>query len=45
MVYMPQAEGPRRLVTAFPGMLGALRAIGCDDRAAWDVLHRIPCHA
>lgn len=41
ILYLPQVEGPGRLVTAFARMLGALRAIGCHDQAAWDVLHRI----
>jgi hypothetical protein len=41
LLYLPQAEGPGRLVTAYARMLGALRAIGCDDPAAWDVLYRI----
>ena len=42
--YLPQVEGPGRLVKAYARLLGGLEAIGCDDRTSWDVLTRIAVH-
>jgi Domain of unknown function (DUF3854) len=41
LLYLPQIEGPGRLVTAYARLLGALAAIGCDDATAWGVLGRV----
>jgi hypothetical protein len=41
MLYHPAPEGPGRLITAFARMLGGMRAIGCDDITAWQVLRQI----
>lgn len=41
ITYLPQVEGPGRLVTAFARLLGGLEAIGCDLDTVWSVLHRI----
>lgn len=41
VLYLPQVEGPGRLVTAYARMFGALSAIGCDPETTWDVLGRI----
>jgi hypothetical protein len=41
VLYLPQVEGPGRLVTAYARMLGGLEAIGCDEATAWSVLGRI----
>ena len=39
--YLPQAEGPGRLVKAYARLLGGLEAIGCTTGTAWGVLARI----
>lgn len=39
--YLPQVEGPGRLVKAYARLLGGLEAIGCDDESAWRTLTRI----
>jgi hypothetical protein len=39
--YLPQVEGPGRLVKAYARMLGALRSIGCTDAETWATLVRI----
>jgi hypothetical protein len=41
VAYLPQVEGPGRLVKAFARLLGGLEAIGCDEWAAWDTLTRV----
>ena len=41
VLYLPQVEGPGRLVTAYARMLAALEAIGCDPATCWDTLARI----
>jgi hypothetical protein len=41
VVYLPQVEGPGRLVLAYARLLGGLGAIGCDGPAAWKVLGRV----
>jgi hypothetical protein len=39
--YLPQVEGPGRLVLAYARLLGGLEAIGCDEPTAWSVLGRV----
>jgi len=39
--YLPQAEGPGRVVKVYARLLGGLEAIGCDQPTAWKVLARI----
>jgi hypothetical protein len=41
VLYLPQVEGPGRLVKAFARLLGGLEAIGCDQDVAWKTLTRI----
>lgn len=41
LLYLPQIEGPGRLVTAYARMLGALGAVGCDPATAWAVLAKV----
>jgi hypothetical protein len=41
VVYLPQVEGPGRLVKAYARLLGGLEAIGCDQQTAWETLTRI----
>lgn len=41
VVYLPQVEGPGRLVLAYARLLGGLEAIGCEPAAARGVLARI----
>jgi len=41
ITYLPQVEGPGRLVKAFARLLGGLEAIGCDEAIAWATLTRI----
>ena len=41
VVYLPQVEGPGRLVKAYARLLGGLEAIGCDRQTAWGTLSRI----
>jgi len=42
VLFLPQVEGPGRLVKAYARLLGALEAIGCGTEIAWQVLTRIP---
>ena len=39
--YLPQVEGPGRLVKAYARLLGGLEAIGCDAGLAWGTLTRV----
>jgi hypothetical protein len=39
--YLPQVEGPGRLVKVYARLLGGLEAIGCDPKTTWQVLARI----
>jgi hypothetical protein len=39
--YLPQVEGPGRLVKAFARLLGGFEAIGCSSPDAWEFLTRI----
>ena len=41
MLFLPQVEGPGRIVKAYARLLGALEAIGCDEGTAWDTVTRI----
>jgi hypothetical protein len=41
VLYLPQVEGPGRLVKAYARLLGGLEAIGCDAPTAWGTLTRI----
>lgn len=41
VLYLPQIEGPGRLVKAYARLLGGLAAIGCDQDTAWSVLGRV----
>jgi hypothetical protein len=41
VLYLPQVEGPGRLVKAYARLLGGLEAIGCDTAVAWATLTRI----
>ncbi len=41
VLYLPQVEGPGRLVKAYARLLGGLEAIGCDEATAWGTLTRI----
>jgi hypothetical protein len=41
VLYLPQVEGPGRLVTAYARLLGALTAIGCGPDLTWNVLARV----
>jgi hypothetical protein len=41
VTYLPQVEGPGRLVKAYARLLGGLEAIGCDEATAWETLTRI----
>jgi hypothetical protein len=41
VLYLPQVEGPGRLVKAFARLLGGLEAIGCEASTAWATLTRI----
>jgi hypothetical protein len=39
--FLPQVEGPGRLVKVYARLLGGLEAIGCERRQAWATLQRI----
>ena len=41
MLYLPQVEGPGRLVKVYARLLGGLEAIGCESAIAWETLARI----
>jgi hypothetical protein len=41
VVFLPQVEGPGRLVKAYARLLGGLEAIGCVEEVAWATLTRI----
>ncbi len=41
VLYLPQVEGPGRLVKTYARLLGGLEAIGCDEATAWGTLTRI----
>ncbi len=41
VLYLPQVEGPGRLVKAYARLLGGLEAIGCDEATAWATVTRI----
>ena len=41
VLYLPQVEGPGRLVKAYARLLGGLEAIGCDAVTTWDTITRI----
>jgi len=41
VLYLPQVEGPGRLVKAYARLLGGLEAIGCESSTAWATLTRI----
>ena len=41
VLYLPQVEGPGRLVKAYARLLGGLEAIGCDPATSWATLARI----
>jgi hypothetical protein len=41
VLYLPQVEGPGRLVKAYARLLGGLEAIGCDGLTTWATLTRI----
>jgi hypothetical protein len=41
VMFLPQVEGPGRLVKAYARLLGGLEAIGCDEAMAWQTLTRI----
>src|SRR5262249_16715498 len=41
VTYLPQVEGPGRLVKAYARLLGGLEAIGCGLQTAWETLTRI----
>ena len=41
VLYLPQVEGPGRLVKAYARLLGGLEAIGCDSATAWTTLTRV----
>lgn len=41
ITYLPQVEGPGRVVKALARLLGGLEAIGCDEATAWAMLTRI----
>lgn len=41
VLYLPQVEGPGRLVKAYARLLGGLEAIGCDEATAWATLTRL----
>jgi hypothetical protein len=41
IAFLPQVEGPGRLVKAYARLLGGLEAIGCESRQAWATLRRI----
>ncbi|HEY1308456.1 MAG TPA: hypothetical protein VGF24_33130 [Vicinamibacterales bacterium] len=41
ITYLPQVEGPGRLVKAYARLLGALEAIGCDPDDAWQTITRM----
>ena len=41
ILYLPQVEGPGRLVKAYARFLGGLEAIGCDSGTAWGTLTRV----
>jgi hypothetical protein len=41
LLYLPQVEGPGRLVKAYARLLGGLEAIGCDTPTVWRVLTRV----
>ncbi|HZO66333.1 MAG TPA: DUF3854 domain-containing protein [Kribbellaceae bacterium] len=41
VLYLPQIEGPGRLVKAYARLFGGLVAIGCDEGTAWSVLARV----
>ena len=41
VLYMPQPEGPGRLVKAYARLLGGLEAISCDQASVWMALTRI----
>ncbi len=41
VLYLPQVEGPGRLVKAFARLLGGLEAIGCAPQVAWNTVTRV----
>ena len=41
ITYLPQVEGPGRLVKAYARLLGGLEAIGCNEATVWATLTRI----
>lgn len=41
ILYLPQVEGPGRLVKMYARLFGGLEAIGCDQDTAWSVLARV----
>jgi len=41
ITFLPQVEGPGRLVKAYARLLGGLEAIGCDANIVWTTLTRI----
>ena len=41
VLYLPQVEGPGRLVKAYARLLGGFEAIGCADDTAWASLTRV----
>ena len=41
LLYLPQVEGPGRLVKAYARLLGGLEAIGCDADTVWDTVIRV----
>ena len=41
VLFLPQVEGPGRLVKAYARLLGGLEAIGCDQGTTWATLTRI----
>jgi hypothetical protein len=41
IAYLPQVEGPGRLVKAYARLLGGLEAIGCKPAITWKTLERI----
>lgn len=41
VLYLPQVEGPGRLVKAYARLLGGLEAIGCDSTTAWQTVTRV----
>lgn len=41
VMFLPQVEGPGRLVKAYARLLGGLEAVGCDSATSWATLTRI----